>query len=139
MQILKITLLSLVLILLAFTTQSQTLAQLGSMSKKYQDCLDAGTNMLGCSQQYYKQMDSLLNVVYNKIRKPMNATDKLALKNEQLKWLQRRDTYFKKVDRQSAVDSGSGPIGQDFLMIALDEKASLVRKRVEELMKRRKS
>ncbi|MGV3503723.1 MAG: lysozyme inhibitor LprI family protein [Adhaeribacter sp.] len=133
---LKITLLSPILILLAFTAQSQTPAQLDTMSRQYKSCLDKGSFMLGCSQQYYKQMDSLLNVVYNKMRKPMNATDKLAFKNEQLKWLQKRDAYFKKVDKQSAADSGPGPVGQDFLMIALDEKANFVRKRVEELQNR---
>ncbi|PIQ22772.1 MAG: hypothetical protein COW65_01255 [Cytophagales bacterium CG18_big_fil_WC_8_21_14_2_50_42_9] len=118
---------------------AQTQTQLTNLKKQHQSCLDKGVNMFSCSQQYYKQMDSLLNVAYNRIRKPMSQTEKLAFKNEQIKWLQKRDAFFVKVDKEAAAESGPGPIGRDFLMIAMDEKANFVRKRVEELIKRTKS
>ncbi|WP_278251848.1 lysozyme inhibitor LprI family protein [Sabulibacter ruber] len=92
--------------------------------------------MLGCSQLYYSQMDSLLNVVYNKLRRPLDPSGKAALKNEQLKWLGKRDAYFKKVDKEYAAENSNGFAGNDSRMIAIDDKAQFVRKRVEELIKK---
>jgi uncharacterized protein YecT (DUF1311 family) len=136
-------LLKFALILSAFTlitskAQAQTQTQLNFLNNKYQACLDKGTNMLRCSNLYYKQMDSLLNVVYNRLRIPMNPSEKTLLKNEQLKWLKTREAYFKKVDKENGI-GGKEYVGTDFQMIAIDEKAQFVRKRIEELMKRLKS
>jgi len=128
-----------ILICISIIGHAQTQTQLINLKKQHQSCLDKGLNMLSCSQQYYKQIDSVLNVAYNRIRKPMSQTEILAFKNEQIKWLQKRDAFFIKVDKEAAAESGPGPIGRDFLMIAMDEKADFVRKRIEELIKRTKS
>ncbi len=92
--------------------------------------------MLGCSQLYYTQMDSCLNVVYNELRRPLDQTGKAALKDEQIKWLGKRDVFFKKVDQEYAAENSSGFAGNDSRMIAIDEKAQFVRKRVEELIQK---
>ncbi|WP_310558579.1 hypothetical protein [Flavobacterium sp.] len=44
-----------------------------ALEKKNQECLDKGVNMLNCSQNYYIQMDSLLNVVYKRIKGELNS------------------------------------------------------------------
>ena len=46
---------------------SQNKKDIEAYENKYQECLDKGINMLGCTQLFYKQSDSLLNVVYKKI------------------------------------------------------------------------
>jgi uncharacterized protein YecT (DUF1311 family) len=56
-------------------------------------CLDNGVNMMGCSQLYYKTMDSILNVAYNKLRKTLTIDRQTALKQEQLKWIKKRDAH----------------------------------------------
>lgn len=81
-------------------------------------------------------MDSLLNVVYNKLLRPLDQSGKAALKNEQTKWLGKRDAYFKKVDKEYAAENNNGFVGNDSRMIAIDEKAQFVRKRADELIKR---
>jgi uncharacterized protein YecT (DUF1311 family) len=98
---------------LTLTSQAQTLRDLTTIDKKYQTCLDKGTNMLACSQLYYSQMDSLLNVTYNQLRRPLDQSGKAALKNEQLKWLGKRDVYFKKVEKEYTAANSNGFAGND--------------------------
>jgi len=118
------------------TVKAQNLEELTGIDKNYKACLGKETNMLGCSQLYYSQMDSLLNVAYNKLRKPLDQSGKAALKNEQIKWLGIRDAYFKKLDKEYAAENSNGFAGNDSSMIAISDKAKFVRKRVEEILKR---
>ena len=122
-------------VFLTFTGQAQTLEELTTIDNNYKACLGRGTNMLGCSQLYYSQMDSLLNVVYNKLRRPLDQSGKAALKNEQLKWLGKRDAYFKKIDKEHAAENSNGFAGNNSRMITIADKAKFVRERVEELIK----
>jgi len=130
----RFTFLFFVFAMLSLSGQAQTLAELTNIDKKYKACLDKGANMLHCSQLYYKQMDSLLNVTYNNLRKPLGQSGKTALKNEQIKWLEKRDAYFKQIDKEYAAENSNGFAGNDSRMIAIDEKARFVRTRVEELI-----
>lgn len=114
-----------------FSVQAQTLKELTDTDEKYQTCLDKGVMMLSCSQDYYSQMDSLLNLSYNKLRRPLSQAERTTLKSEQLTWLRKRDAHFKKVDKKY---EGFG--GNDGIMMATNEKALFVRKRVEELIRK---
>lgn len=130
-----LTLVFIFFVFLSFTGQAQTLEELTTMDKKYKACLDRGINIADCSQLYYSQMDSLVNVVYHNLQRSITQSEKAGLKNEQQKWLVKRDAYFKKVDKKFEAENSSGFAGKDSRMIAIDEKAQFVRKRVEELLK----
>lgn len=106
----------------------QEIQILDSLTKVYQSCLDEGINMYGCAQAFYSKMDSMLNVVYKKVRRNLDSASKLKLKAEQQKWLSERDKYFKRVDTEGDEDI-------DCKMIAIDKKSIYVRKRVEFLIK----
>lgn len=95
---------------------------------EHQNCLDNQTWMLGCSIKYNKQMDSLLNVVYNKKRKLLNSEEKLKLKEEQLFWLKKRDANTKKFSTKMKTETDI--IGSDLQMIINDEEANFVKKRI---------
>lgn len=77
---------------------SQTLKELRELEVKNQLCLDKGIDMIGCQISYHQQLDSILNLVYKKLRKSLSVDEKAALKTKQLKWLQERDTYFRKLE-----------------------------------------
>ncbi|QBZ96960.1 hypothetical protein GS03_00445 [Flavobacterium sangjuense] len=115
--------------------QSQTIKTLNKIKTDHQSCLDKGDYMLGCSLDYYKKTDSLLNVVYNKIRLKLNTTEKRKFKNEQLGWLKKKDSYFRKVEKNTKNEVGD-IIGSDLRMIITDKEADFVFDRVEELIKR---
>ena len=106
----------------------QTLELIKKIEVEHQNCLDNQAWMLGCSIKYNKQMDSLLNIVYNKKRQLLNKEDKLKLKEEQLAWLKKRDANTKKVSTK--IKTETDIIGSDFQMIITDEEANFVKKRV---------
>ncbi len=122
--------------LIGIKSHSQSLKTIEKIEKSYQECLDSGNNMRGCSINYYTKADSLLNVVYQKKREKRTDLEKNNLKKEQLKWLKKRDLYFKKeysnLKKEDLVMEGS----TDFDMIYYDRKASFVMKRVKELINR---
>jgi uncharacterized protein YecT (DUF1311 family) len=112
---------------------SQTLELIKKLEAEHQNCLDNQTWMLGCSIKYNKQMDSLLNVVYNKKRQLLNKEERLKLKEEQLAWLKKRDANTKKVSTK--IKTETDIIGSDLQMIITDEEANFVKKRVIYLIK----
>jgi uncharacterized protein YecT (DUF1311 family) len=111
----------------------QTLELIKKLEIEHQNCLDKQAWMLGCSIKYNKQMDSLLNVVYNKKRQLLNKEEKLKLKEEQLAWLKKRDANTKKVSTKIRTETDI--IGADLEMIITDEEANFVKKRVIYLIK----
>lgn len=123
-------------ILTGVKSYSQSLKTIEKIEKSYQECLDTGNNMRGCSVNYYTKADSLLNVVYQKKREKLNDSEKNNLKKEQLNWLKKRDIYFKKeyiyLKKEDEVLEGTA----DFDMIYYDRKSVFVMKRVKELIKR---
>ena len=114
---------------------SQTLKTVKELEAKNQKCLDNGADGLGCSIEYYKQMDALLNTVYNKLRANLNADEKSKLKKEQQLWLKKRDKYAEEQYDETAEILGTTQ-GQDFKMILRHTEAEFVKERVIELIKR---
>lgn len=112
---------------------SQNLSTVKIIDSRYQSCLDKGKNMYGCSQYYYFQMDSMLNVVYKKIRNKMDSTQKTILKEEQLKWLKNRDKHYKEIDAEPK-EEGISP--EDNKMVLIDKKAEYIEDRVVYLIKK---
>ncbi|MBI3883014.1 MAG: DUF1311 domain-containing protein [Sphingobacteriales bacterium] len=137
MKTLKIATVSFILSLLFTTTHAQiTIKTVDNICKKDQDALDTGDDMLGTARKHYLRMDSVLNVAYNQLRKTLNPTEKEALKKEQLGWLKKRDTYFKKQENIFQHNIKTGEWGSDMYMVTYEEDADFVEARVRELIKR---
>lgn len=122
------------ILFLSHYSYSQSLSVLNLLDNKHQKCLDKGNNMLLCTQKYYAQMDSLLNVAYKNYRTTLTDSQKQSLKTEQLNWLTSRDSYFRKINKELKTDQGS----RDAQMIAMDEKAQFIRERVVYFIKKLK-
>ena len=112
---------------------AQTLNTVDSLEKSYHSCLDKGVNMINCSKIHYSQMDSLLNVVYQKLKKKLPASQFGNLRTSQLSWLSKRDRYFANIPLEPE-EIALG--GKDKEMVIIDKKAEFVRKRVVMLLKR---
>lgn len=125
-----------VLITLSFNCNSQTLKTIEKIESSYQICLDKGDNMKGCSVEYYKKADSLLNVAYTRLKLKLSIEEQSKLKMEQFKWLKKRDKYFQKVysEEKKIGDLNEGT--NDFDMVIIDKKAVFVFERVKVLIKR---
>jgi uncharacterized protein YecT (DUF1311 family) len=102
---------------------------------KYQNCLNKGEFILGCSQTFYQEMDSLLNVFYNRIRITCDTFQKENFKDEQLIWLEKRDKNFnrnEKSEKRKAKKLGYEG-GQIERMVIIDKNAEFVMNRVVKL------
>ncbi len=139
MKSLKIFIISSLFCVCSKTSYSQTHQTIDSLSDKTQECLDKGDYMLGCAKVYYYQIDSLLNRRYNALRSLCNTTQKANLKNEQLKWLSKRDKQFeinrRKIHEQAIADGFAG--GQDEEMIRIQTNTEFVISRVKELINKK--
>lgn len=115
---------------------SQTKKTVDSLQNEEQKCLDKGQYMLGCSLNFYDQMDSLLNVVYFKLYHSLDTINQTNLKREQKRWLVKRDNIFKlnsqKIHKEAVKEGFDG--GQDERMIIAEKNAIVVKQRVLELI-----
>lgn len=131
----KKTLLLIVLVSAWINSNAQTMKTIEQLENKYHNCLDSGINMKNCSVTYYNESDSLLNVVYTKLKAKLNSTEQIKLKNEQLSWLKKRDLYFKKAYLE-VKNEIPFPGSDDFEMIYTDKKSDFVMDRVKKLIVR---
>lgn len=123
-------------ILVGIHCSSQTLKTIENMQIEYQSCLDTGNAMHLCSTDYYEKSDSLLNVVYNKLRKKYNPAQKRNLKKEQINWLAKRDLYFKKEYTSLKNNKNFEEGTHDFEMVLYHNKSKFVIDRVKVLVKK---
>lgn len=133
---LKLNFLTIIFIFTCLTGFSQTAKTIDSLESQYQACLDKGEFMLGCSERFYLQMDSLLNVQYKKLRSKCDSMQKENLKDEQLQWLSKRDKQFRENQKQvhkEAKEKGYDG-GEIETMILTDKNAMFIKKRVIEII-----
>jgi uncharacterized protein YecT (DUF1311 family) len=121
--------------ILFFITQfkignAQTIQTIELMSKKHQACLDSGVQMLKCSRSYYFQMDSTLNVVYNKLKIKLNTKERDSLKRDEIAWIKKKDIYFKKQNEIYNSKFEKGEWGSDMYMITYDNDAEFIKARI---------
>lgn len=123
-------------ILVSLHCNSQTLETVYKIKSSYQSCLDKGDDMQGCAIDYYNKSDSLLNVVYKKLKTNISSREQSKLKKEQQEWLKKRNEFFEKVYSDTKKEGNFREGSSDFTMIVFDEKAKFVFGRVKELIKR---
>lgn len=116
-------------------SNSQSLKKIETIELKYQNCLDNGVDMKKCSENYYLQIDALLNEIYKTARLKISQKERDNLRLEQLKWIKNRDLYFKKAYIQ-AKDEAEGLTKEDIEMVFIDKKAEYVKERVRFLIKK---
>ena len=118
--------------------RAQTLKTISDLESRHQRCLDEGINMRGCASDYYSNMDSLLNLAYNSLRKQLGEKEKANLKSEELEWIKNRDTHFKKLikDEEAEAEVKKKDWREMEYMMLYDAEASYVKERTVVLIKR---
>jgi len=82
-------------LLYSLSSSAQSIEGVKNIEEKYKRCLDQGTDKAVCTENYYKQIDSMLTVQYKMLRSKCDSTQKENLKDEQLGWLINRNNAFK--------------------------------------------
>jgi uncharacterized protein YecT (DUF1311 family) len=111
---------------------AQTIKEVKTIERKYQLCLDEGSDMLGCTNRFYAEMDKILNTVYNKYSATLAEAEKDKLKTEQKEWLKQRDARIKKQIQVLNRKSNNN----DEIMALRNENAVFVKQRVLLLIKK---
>ena len=127
---------TIILVVFYFNCNSQTIKTIKKIESSYQICLNKGDNMKGCSVEYYKKADILLNVAYKKLKQKLSIKKQSSLKTEQLEWLKKRDKYFQKVYSETKKEGDFIEGSNDFEMIVIDKKVEFVFERIKALIKR---
>ncbi len=89
-------------------------------------------------------MDSILNVVYTKLRLSQKPAQQTSLAKEQTNWLAKRDRYFKttlgKLKKANQIRSAKGMAinAKDDMMLMYDANGEFVKSRVMALIKKTK-
>lgn len=116
-----------------FTQTTKTIDSLKSID---QACLDSGWRMPSCEYEYLIAIDSILNVVYNKLHSKLDSSGRTALKKEQLDWLKQRDIHYKKSDKEFEDSIRAGSWGDEMRVVTIGEKSDFTEKRVLVLIQR---
>jgi uncharacterized protein YecT (DUF1311 family) len=119
----------------ALSADSQNPATMDSLQKAYQSCLDLGQDMTGCSRTYYARMDSMLNVVYEKVISLSGSVKRKQVSGQQKVWLTKRDAYFTKEEAKYGNDKSPGGLSRESRMMIMDAKAVFVEKRTRQLIR----
>jgi uncharacterized protein YecT (DUF1311 family) len=111
--------------------------QLDRMDTTSQHCFDEGLNFVDCSNTLYKQVDSILNVVYKLMKSKMDAATFIQLKEEQLNWLKKRDQFFKEVNQDyKQRDKYFQEDEESNRAVAISRKAEYVEKRIKYILQK---
>ena len=110
-----------------------------SLSIEYQKCLDTGIGMYGCTEVFYRKMDSLLHLVHYRIIEKANPKDLDSLKNDQKVWLILKKNAFLYIEIEYRKDRAELGDGDDLKMIVLDKKAKILKKRLMQISKKRET
>lgn len=115
-------------------TPAQIRADITTMENTRQKCINEGRGSVDCEQIFYNEMDSILNVVYKRLKKQMDISEFNKLKADQIAWLKKRDTYAGKQDKEAPTGAGI-EVGKSF---AIRQDAFFVEDRIKELLNKLK-
>ena len=102
-------------------------AALEKIDAKHQDCLDNSDDMIVCAGDYYKVLDSMMAIVLKAAIKETPNTEKVGLRTEQSEWNSSRILKFREIEA-NAKENG------DDKSVALENKAAIIRERIDELV-----
>ena len=120
------------LCLISTNCYSQSLKDVERVEINAQNCADTTNDVIACEKLHYKQMDSMLNLVYKKLKIINKEEDFKKIKSDQIQWLSLRDKEFKKIDGEKDCNV-STDVCQALL---ISRKTWVVQQRVEILIKK---
>lgn len=138
MRIFNFLLLSVFLFLCNNYVHAQLTKSIDEMEVQYKECQRAKPDSTVCSRLYLSQMDSMLTVVFEKLKAQLSSEEKLALVKDQASWTEKKGKFFKKEDENFVYNLKEGIWTKDMIRFSYQAKASFVLKRIKTLLKQLK-
>lgn len=121
--------------ILSISMKAQTPALIEQMEASHKECLRIKPDSIPCSRVFFYQMDSMVNVIYEKAKSEVPAGDKAAFIREQLSWVAKKEAFFKKQDVNFAFNLQEGTWKREMIRVVYEAKADFILKRIKSLLK----
>ena len=110
--------------------EEPTLEAVERLSHNYQKCLNKGTFMLGCTEEYANQIVVLSDKQYDILLSNLTPDEQNKLKDNQILWLKNKEKKFKEIDIKRKKDLDELGYGQDYRMLLLNDRAKVLKDRL---------
>lgn len=114
---------------------SQEAQQFADIEAQYKSCIKLKSDSVNCYRDYLAQSESLLNVVFEKIKNSLSADEKAKFIKEHLSWVSKKEAHFKKEDDNFYYNLKDGTWDKNMIRFTLQSKADFVKKRTQALIK----
>ncbi len=135
MRILNFLLLSVLLFLCNIHVHAQLSKSIDEIEVQYKDCQRAKPDSTVCSRLYLSQIDSMLTVVFEKLKSQLSSEEKLSLLKDQASWSEKKGKFFKKEDENFVYNLKEGIWTKDMIRFSYQAKTAFVLKRIKTLLK----
>lgn len=122
--------------LLPVFAYAQTLEDVEQVEMTHKECIRIKSDSVACARNYYFQTDSLLRLIYDKVKGELQPSEKSEFMKDQVSWVGRKDAFFKKQDINFAFNVREGTWKKDMIRVPYEEKAEFLMKRLKSLLKR---
>lgn len=122
--------------LFPFFASAQSLEDVEQIEATHKECVRIKSDSVPCARNYYFQTDSLLRLVYDKVKQELDPSEKTEFMKDQTSWVGKKDAFFKKQDINFAFNIREGTWKKDMIRVPYEEKADFLMKRLKVLLKR---
>lgn len=105
------------------------------LEQQHKDCEKFKADSVNCHKLYLQQLDSMLLIVFEKVKVNLSADQKAKVIKEQLSWSAQKNTFFKKQDENFVYNIQEGIWTKDMIKVTYATKSDFVRKRIQSLLK----
>ena len=117
--------------------QAQTLHTIDSLQKKEQACLDGGYRQTTCIGIFRNEMDSIMQLAYQKLYGRANGAARAALQKDQMNWLEKQKANDNKIETEDREKYVKEEWGESAIrMFLFGSKTDFVRDRAKYLVKK---
>lgn len=111
--------------------------KLQEINVTYQNCLDEGQAMVGCSRVFLSQMGELMDQILVDFQENSTKEKKDSLLQNQKEWEVKIQDKFDLINHKlDSLAQSNGAVPHDEMMIANNDKAMSIEERIVELIKR---
>ncbi|MBK9328057.1 MAG: hypothetical protein IPM95_01835 [Sphingobacteriales bacterium] len=120
----------------AIDTGAQTAREsFKALEQQHKECEKFKADSVNCHRIYLQQLDSIMLIVFEKVKVNLPSEQKAKIIKEQLSWSAQKNSFFKKQDENFVYNLQEGIWTKDMIRITYATKSDFVRKRLLTLLK----
>ncbi len=105
------------------------------LEQQHKECEKLRADSVNCHKVYLQQLDSMMLIVFEKVKVDLSPEQKAKVIKEQLSWSAQKNSFFKKQDENFVYNIQEGIWTKDMIKVTYASKSDFVRKRLLSLLK----